>query len=145
MEYRTGSIGRVLTIRFDHKEDFFQGIREIILKENIRTAWFQVIGALDRAGVVIGPKEPFVPPDPVWRDVEGASELIACGSVYMDNDEPKIHLHGALGEHGKTLTGCIRKDTRVYLLLEVLLFELTGIHAARPRDEALGVNRVVFF
>ena len=144
MEYRTGSIGRVVTIRFDHGEDFLQGLRKVILKEKIRSAWFQVIGALDKAGVVIGPKEPVVPPNPVWRDVDAVSELIGCGSVYMDDDEPKVHLHGALGEHGETLTGCIRRDARVYLLLEVVLFELTGIDAARPGDEDLGINRLVF-
>ena len=144
MEYRTGSIGRVVSIRFDHGDDFFTGLREILLQEKIRKAWFQVIGALDRAGMVIGPKEAVIPPDPVWRDVDGASELIGCGSVYMDGDEPKVHLHGSLGEHGTTLTGCIRRDTRVYLLLEVVLFELIGIDALRPRDEVLGVNRVVF-
>ncbi|MCW5212957.1 hypothetical protein VU04_08595 [Desulfobulbus sp. TB] len=66
MEYRTGTIGRVMTIRFDHREDFLQGLREIVLKEKIRNCWFQIIGAVDRAGVVIGPKEPVVPPEPLW-------------------------------------------------------------------------------
>lgn len=147
MEYRTGSIGRVMTIRFDHGEDFLAGLREILFKEKICSAWFQVIGALDKAGVVTGPKEPVVPPDPVWRNVDAVSELIGCGSVHpddMDGDEPKIHLHGALGEHGKTLTGCIRRDSRVYLVLEVVVFELLGINAARPWDEAAGISRLVF-
>ena len=67
MEYRTGSIGRVLTIRFDHGEDFLAGLREVILKEKICSAWFQVIGALDKAGVVIGPKEPL----PAGPDLAG--------------------------------------------------------------------------
>ncbi len=144
MEYRTGSIGRVLTIRFDHGEDFLKGLEEILLKEKIQSCWFQVIGALDKAGVVIGPKEPVVPPEPIWQNVDGACELLGCGSVYMDGDAPKIHLHGALGEHGKTLTGCIRKDSRVYLVLEVIVFELQGISATRPWDEAAGISRLIF-
>ncbi|XCN72726.1 MAG: DUF296 domain-containing protein [Candidatus Electrothrix aestuarii] len=144
MEYRTGSIGRVLTIRFDHGEDFLTGLREVILWEKIHSAWFQVIGALDKAGVVIGPKEPVIPPDPIWQDVDGVSELVGCGSVHMDGEEPKIHMHGVLGEHGKTLTGCIRRDSRVYLVLEVVVFELLGINAARPWDEAVGISRLIF-
>ncbi|CAK8720541.1 Putative DNA-binding protein with PD1-like DNA-binding motif [Candidatus Electrothrix aarhusensis] len=144
MEYRTGSVGRVVTIRFDHGDDFLEGLKEILLKEKIRSGWFQVIGALDKAGVVIGPKEPVVPPDPIWQDVDGACELIGCGSVHMDGEEPKIHLHGALGEHGETLTGCIRRDSRVYLLLEVVVFELLGMNIARPWDEAAGISRLIF-
>jgi predicted DNA-binding protein with PD1-like motif len=144
MEYRTGSVGRVVTIRFDHGDDFLEGLQEILLKEKIRSGWFQVIGALDKAGVVTGPKEPVVPPDPLWQEVDGVSELIGCGSVHMDGDEPKIHLHGALGEHGETLTGCIRRDSRVYLLLEVVVFELLGINTARPWDEAAGISRLIF-
>lgn len=62
----------------------------------------------------------------------------------MDGEEPKIHLHGALGEHGKILTGCIRRDSRVYLLLEVLLFELKGITTSRPWDEVAGISRLIF-
>mgnify|MGYP000561987532 FL=1 len=69
MEYRTGTIGRIITIRFDHGEDFLQGLREIVLKEKVRNSWFQIIGAVDKASVVIGPKEPVVPPEPLWQNV----------------------------------------------------------------------------
>ena len=72
------------------------------------------------------------------------SELVGCRSVHMDGDEAKIHLHGALGEHGKTLTGCIRRDSRVYLVLEVVIFELLGINAARLWDEIVGINHLIF-
>ncbi|WYD81029.1 MAG: PPC domain-containing DNA-binding protein [Candidatus Electrothrix gigas] len=144
MEYRTGTIGRVLTIRFDHGEDFLQGLREIVLKEKVRNSWFQIIGAVDKASVVIGPKEPVVPPEPLWQNVRGVSELIGCGSVYMDGDEPKIHLHGSLGEHGKTLTGCIRQDSRVYLVVEVIVFEVKGMDISRPWEEVAGISRLTF-
>ncbi|XOF33036.1 MAG: PPC domain-containing DNA-binding protein [Candidatus Electrothrix sp. YB6] len=145
MEYRTGTVGRVVVIRFDHQDDFLEGLKEIVVKEKITSGWFQIIGALDRAGVVVGPQEPVVPPNPVWREMDNkVHEVVGCGSVYMDGETPHIHLHGALGHHGETFTGCIRRNSRVYLLLEVVLFELIGIDAVRPRDEALGVHRVVF-
>ncbi len=144
MEYRTGTIGRVLTIRFDHGDDFLEGLKEIVVKEKIENSWFQILGAVRHADVVIGPEEPVVPPKPVWTRVEEAREAIGTGSIYMDGDKPVIHLHAALGHHGETITACVRKNTRVYLILEVILFELMGINACRPWWEEGGFNRLMF-
>lgn len=144
MEYRTGSIGRVLTIRFDHGDDLLEGLKEIVLKEKIKSSWFQILGGIGQAGVVTGPKQPVMPPDPVWRDVEEAREVLGSGSVHMEGEEPRIHLHAAMGHHGDTLTACIRKNTKVYLILEVILFELQGIEACRPWYEEGGFNRLTF-
>lgn len=117
MDYRTGSIGRVLTIRFDHGDDFLEGLKEIVLKEKVKNGWFQILGAVQHADVVIGPEEPVMPPKPVWTTVEEAREAIGTGSIYMDGSEPVIHLHAALGHHGDTMTACVRKNTKVYLIL----------------------------
>ncbi len=144
MDYRSGSIGRVLTIRFDHKEDFLTGLKEIVKKEKITAGWFQILGAIRHADVVIGPEEPVMPPVPVWTQVNEAREAIGTGSIYMDGEEPLIHLHAALGERGETLTGCVRKNSEVYLILEIILFEITGINASRPWWEEGGFNRLTF-
>ncbi|CAK8723395.1 MAG: putative DNA-binding protein with PD1-like DNA-binding motif [Candidatus Electronema aureum] len=144
MEYRTGSVGRVIAARFDHGEDFLAELRKIILTEKIESGWFQIIGAFAQAGVVTGPKEPVVPPDPVWRQVDAVCEVVGSGSVHLDNGEPKIHLHAALGDHGETLTACIRRNTKVYLTLELLLFELNGLGASRPWDEQGGFSKLRF-
>lgn len=144
MDYRTGSIGRVLTIRFDHGEDVLEGLKDVIMRENIRSGWFQIIGGIARAGVVTGPREPVMPPDPVWRELDGAHEVVGSGSIHRDGDQPLIHLHAAMGHHGETLTACIRKHTKVYLILEILLFELVGIDASRPWYEKGGFNRLTF-
>jgi hypothetical protein len=112
MDYRTGSMGRVLTIRFDHEEDFLDGLKEIVLKEKIENGWFQILGAVRQADVVIGPEKPAMPPKPVWTKVNEAREAIGTGSIYMDGAEPVIHLHAALGHHGETLTACVRKNTK---------------------------------
>ncbi len=144
MEYRIGSIGRVLTIRFDNDDDFLEGLKEIVLKEKIKNGWFQILGAVKNADVVIGPEKPVMPPTPIWTKVDQASEAIGTGSIYMDGDEPLIHLHAALGDHGETLTCCIRKNTKVYLILEVMLFEILGVDISRPWWEEGGFNRVTF-
>ena len=144
MDYRQGATGRVFSIRFDEGDDFLAELLAIIRREDIRQAWFQVIGGLRRAEFVTGPKEPVMPPEPVWASVDGARETLGAGSIFWDGDEPKIHLHAALGHHGQTTTACIRKGTKVYLVLEVMLLEITGIGATRPWYEAGGFNRLTF-
>jgi predicted DNA-binding protein with PD1-like motif len=144
MDYQAGTTGRVFYARFDDGEDLHEGIRELVSKENVRCAWFQIFGGLRRAGVVIGPREPVMPPDPVWQDVEDTREIIGTGSVFWDDDQPLIHLHAAMGHHGDTLTGCVRKDTKVYLVVEMMLVEVTGVDVTRPWFEQGGFNRPTF-
>ena len=144
MEYRTGKMGRVFTVRFDEGDDFLGGLQELAVKENIRGGWFHVLGGLRDADVVTGPKEPVMPPDPVWGEVRGAREVLGFGSIFWDEKEPRIHLHAALGHHGETLTACVRKNTRVYLVLEVYIVEVAGIDASRPWYEKGGFNRLTF-
>lgn len=144
MEYRSGKINRIFTIRFDEGDDFLGELTNLIVKENIRNGWFHVIGGLREAGVVTGPKEPVMPPEPVWDEVQNARETLGTGSIFWDDTEPKIHLHAAMGHHGDTLTACVRRGTKVYLVLEVYLLEVTGIDASRPWFEQGGFNRLTF-
>ncbi len=133
MDYTTGRVGRIFTIRFDHGDDILQGLADLAIKEEIRAGWFNMIGGLRSAQVVTGPREPVMPPEPVWSEVDNAREVVAVGSLFRDeNDTPRIHLHAALGHHGDTLTACVRKGTRTYLVLEVYLVEITGTDIRRP-------------
>ena len=144
MDYRKGTIGRVFTVRFDEGDLFLEGLLKIISEEKITSCWFHVLGGLREADVVTGPREPVMPPEPVWSEVRGARETMGTGSIFWDGDEPKIHLHAALGHHGDTLTACVRKGTKVYLVLEVVIFEIDGINASRPWYEEGGFNRLTF-
>ena len=144
MDYRQGTTGRIFSIRFDDGDDFLEELLGIIRKENIRQGWFHVIGGLRQAEFVTGPKEPVMPPDPVWDSVDGARETLGTGTIFWDGEEPKIHLHAALGHHGQTTTACVRKGTKVYLILEVMLIEIAGIEADRPWYEKGGFNRLTF-
>ena len=85
-----------------------------------------------------------MPPDPVWAEVDGAREVVGSGSVFWEGEEPRIHLHAAMGHHGETMTACVRRNTKVYLILEVILFELQGIGATRPFYPEGGFNRLTF-
>lgn len=144
MEYQAGSMGRVFYARLDDGEDVHESIQNISRKENILCAWFQIFGGLKSAGVVIGPKEPVMPPDPVWEQVTNTREILGTGSIFWDKDKPLIHLHAVLGHHGETLTGCVRKDSHVYLITEVLIQEIKGIDITRPWFAKGGFNRPLF-
>jgi uncharacterized protein len=144
MEYRSGSVGRVFSIRFDEGDDFLGGLTDLVRKEEVRCAWFHVLGGLRQAEVVTGPREPVMPPEPVWASLAGARETLGSGSIYWDDEEPRIHLHAALGHHGETITACVRKGTKVYLVLEVLLIELLGLGGSRPWYGPGGFHRLTF-
>ena len=144
MDYRSGTVGRVFAVRFDEGDDFLAELTSLIKKENIRSGWFHVIGGLREAGVVTGPKKPVMPPEPVWAELDTVRETLGTGTIFWDGDEPKIHLHAALGHHGDTLTACVRKGTKVYLVLEVFITETEGINATRPWYEKGGFNRLTF-
>ncbi|NOX24637.1 MAG: DUF296 domain-containing protein [Deltaproteobacteria bacterium] len=145
MDYACGSMGRIFTIRFDDGDDFLGGLADLAQKEDIRAGWFNIIGGLREAEVVTGPKEMTVPPEPVWQRLESAHEVIGVGSIFRDeNDAPKIHLHTALGHLGDTMTVCVRKGTKTYLILEIYLIEITGINATRPWFDQGQFNRLTF-
>ncbi len=144
MDYRQGQTGRIFCIRFDEGDDLLGNLLDLLRKEEVRQGWFHVIGGLREAQVVTGPREPVMPPEPVWAELDTARETLGTGTVFWDGDEPKVHLHAAMGHHGDTLTACVRKGTRVYLILEVVLIEIVGIEASRPWFPAGGFNRLTF-
>jgi predicted DNA-binding protein with PD1-like motif len=49
-----------------------------------------------------------------------------------------LHIHGALGRSGNTLTGCLRPGVTTWLVGEVILYEFIGVEAAREEDEKSG-------
>lgn len=144
MEYRSGRIGRVFVVRFDHGEDFLAGLRTLCKEEKIRSGFFHLLGGLQEADVVTGPREPVMPPEPVWHEMRDTRETVGTGSIFWEGEEPLIHLHAAMGHHGRTLTACVRENTRVYLVLEAYVFEVDGIQANRPWYPAGGFNRLTF-
>ncbi len=144
MEYRQGSVGRIFYVRFDHEDDFLAELKQLIAKEDIRCGWFQMFGGMRGVDVVTGPKEPVMPPEPVWERVDECREILGVGSFFWDNEQPLVHIHAAMGHHGKTMTGCVREKARVYLLIEAVIYELAGMNISRPWFADGGFNRPQF-
>jgi predicted DNA-binding protein with PD1-like motif len=45
-----------------------------------------------------------------------------------------------MGKRKDTLTGCVRKDTKVFLVIEAVVFELKGVKANKEIDPRTGLN-----
>ncbi len=143
MDYRKGSIGRLFVARIDHTEDLLAELSGLASKENIRSAFFVMLGAVGGARLVIGPKEKSVPPEIVWSTFNDAREIIGVGNIFWENGAPKIHLHGAAGNSKGMVMGCIRKEAEAFMVVEVFIVEM-DIPVERVFDEKIGFSPVRF-
>ncbi len=144
MEYRTATIGRIIVARFDHGDNVITELEQLARKEKLRRAWFHLLGGVRRADVVTGPREPVMPPEPVWDRITDPHEVVGMGSIFWEDDQPRIHLHTVLGHHGSTVCACMRKSAEVYLIIEAYIVEITGCDASRPWFPEGGFNRLTF-
>ncbi|MBE0521604.1 MAG: DUF296 domain-containing protein [Candidatus Methanoperedenaceae archaeon] len=143
MDYRKGSIGRLFVVRIDHGEDLLGELTGLAARENIKSGFFIMLGAMGGAELVTGPEEKVVPPIPVWYGFDDAREVVGVGNIFRENGKPKIHLHGALGDSENLALGCIRKKTEVFMVVEVMIIEV-DIAAERIINEAAGYSPVTF-
>jgi predicted DNA-binding protein with PD1-like motif len=68
--------------------------------------------------------------------IDGAHEVAAVGVLAPGPDgDPALHIHGAMGRSGQTVTGCLRHGAETWLVGEVILYEILGTMAARVFDE----------
>ncbi len=140
MQHRTGQIGRVILARFDHGEPVVPSLVDLCRAEAVRAGWFFLFGAARGGRLVCGPKEDALPPDPDWRAFAKPFEIVGMGSVAEKDGSPSIHLHASLGRGAEVLTGCIRKEGDVFIVVEAMIVEVAGVAASREPDEKTGLE-----
>ena len=140
MKYQVGEIGRVIVARFEDREDALKNITDIAKKENIRSAVFYLIGGLRQGRVVVGPEKEELPPKPVWKEIKESHEVLGIGTIFWQEDEPKIHFHGAFGKKDMVKVGCLRETSETFLVLEAIIIEIEGVTARRELDQASGLT-----
>ena len=140
MKYQVGEIGRVIVARFEDKEDVLKNIADIAKKENIRSAVFYLIGGLRQGRVVVGPEKEELPPKPVWKEIKESHEVLGIGTIFWQEDDPKIHLHGAFGKKDMIKVGCLRETSETFLVIEAIIIEIEGVTARRELDQASGLT-----
>ncbi len=135
MQYAQGRQGRVFYIRLGHGEDVRVALTDFCRKEKITSGWFQMFGALGRGDLVVGPEEKKLPPTPVFSEISMPHELVGIGSILKGESGPSIHMHTAAGRGSDAIVGCIRGNSETFLILEILLVEVTGLEVKRMPDE----------
>ena len=143
MDYRKGSIGRIFVARVDHGEDLLKELTGLAVRENIRSAFFTILGAEGRTQLVTGPKEKSVPPITVWSSFDDVRQIVGAGNIFLENGAPEIHLHAVAGGSGGVTSGCIRKEVETFMVLEVFIIE-TDINAERVVNEKFGYSPITF-
>lgn len=144
MEYTQGTMGRIFVARIDHGDDVLASLLELAQKEQIRCAYFMMLGAVGSSKLVTGPKEKVIPPDVEWTEFSDARELIGAGNIVWMDDAPKVHLHAAIGGTAGVLMGCVRDNTEAFMVVEVVIFEIEGVDIVRRFNETVGFNQMRF-
>ena len=144
MEYAVGKTGRILAARLFEGEDIYESIEEIAKKENIKSAAVLITGGFRQANVVVGPKQEVPNIVGKFKDFAGPGEVLGVGTIYCDDEGPKLHIHTAIGKGDETIVGCPRGGAKTFLVLEVTIIEIEGIEAARKFDETKGLKLLRF-
>jgi uncharacterized protein len=144
MQYSKGKTGRVFFARFDHGDDVTRKLSEIASKEKILLASVSILGAIEEATLVCGPKKAEMPPDPNFVSFDDGREVVGFGTITSRGGKPRVHLHASFGKSGRSLTGCLRKNSRTFITVEAVITEITGIALTRKTDKASGIDLVSF-
>jgi predicted DNA-binding protein with PD1-like motif len=139
MKYKQGSFGRVFVLKFEDKDDILEEMKKVATREKITVGTIMLLGGMRSAGIVSGPKEAVIPPDPLWVNFSDGREVLGIGTLFWKGEEPVIHLHGAIGREKETFMGCIRKDSMVFLVIEAVITEILGIDAHKALNEKTGL------
>ncbi len=140
MKYQVGQQGRVFMALFEDNDNILEGLQEIAKKEDLRAAVLFVLGGIKKGRFVVGPEnDKERPPKPQWREIDESYETVATGTIFWHGDEPKVHMHCAFGKSDTVKMGCLRADTKTFLVLEVVIIEMKGINAVREFDPAVGL------
>ena len=140
MKYTKGQVGRIFLSKFEDDDILTDKLAELARKEKIKVGVMVFLGALKKGKLVTGPKKPVIPPEPNWVSFKDGWEVMGVGTVFINSKGPQIHIHSAMGKKQKTLIGCVRKDSKVFLVIEAVIFELKGIKATKDIDPKTGLN-----
>jgi predicted DNA-binding protein with PD1-like motif len=140
MQYTEGQIGRIFVVRIDNGEDLIISLQRFIEEKGIQAGSLIFLGALMEGKMVTGPEEPVIPPDPHYIFFEGGWEVFGVGTIYPGEGGAHIHYHASVGRAGHALTGCLREKAVTYLIVEVVIYEITGLSARREFDKKMQLH-----
>jgi len=140
MKYSKGTVGRIFLLKFDDDDVLLDEINKFARHEKLNCAAMIFLGALKKGDIVTGPKKPVIPPEPNWVKFKDGWEVMGIGTLFTNKKGPQIHIHASMGKKNKVITGCIRKDSKVFLVIEAIVFEIKGVKAIKDIDPETGIN-----
>jgi len=140
MKFTKGTIGRIFILKFENEDVLIDELSKFVKNEKIKAATMVFIGALKEGDLVTGPKKPVIPPDANKVYFEDGWESMGIGTIFTNKSGPQIHIHSSMGKKLKTLTGCVRGKSKVFLVIEAVIFELKGVNATKSVDPKTGLN-----
>lgn len=145
MEYRACNLGRIFMARLRDGESIYDEIEGLAALEDVKSAVVFAIGGIRSGGVVTGPQNPNLENiQPIIERFDDAREMVAIGTLFRANGHPSLHLHAGIGRGDKALVGCPREKADCFLVLEVLILEITGMDAERVYDPLTGFYLLSF-
>ena len=144
MECAVGRTGRIIAAKLFEGEDIYESIEAIAKKENIKSAAVLITGGLRKANVVVGPRQEKPKIVGNFKDFTGPGEVLGVGTIYCDDEGPKLHIHTAIGKADETMVGCPRGGAKTFLIMEVTIIEIDNLKAGRKLDENTGLNLLRF-
>ena len=138
MRVSEGRVGRVFVVRLEDGDRLPGVIEDLAKEKGIAAASVILLGGLGSGKVVVGPRTPAVPPKPMIAELTGVHEIAGVGTLFCNEQgEPKLHLHGAMGRDGRTITGCTRTGVKVWLVAEAVITEIVETTAKRVLEQGL--------
>jgi predicted DNA-binding protein with PD1-like motif len=147
MQYSEGTIGRVFALKLEAGERLPDAVVDFAGEHGIRNAMVMFVGGADATSrLVVGPEENrgdvIIP---VIHELGGIHEVAAIGTLFPDESgRPELHMHAAAGREGRAVVGCTRAGVDVWLIGEVILFEIQGIGGVRKKDPKTGFQMLQF-
>jgi predicted DNA-binding protein with PD1-like motif len=141
MKFTAASPGRIFILRLEDGEILHETIESFAADKRIRAAALIVLGGADEGSrLVVGPEKSRAKPvNPMEYILAGTSEATGVGTIFPGSDgKPILHMHIACGREGSTITGCVRRGVKVWHVMEIILWELTGTDSKRVLDQATG-------
>ena len=135
-----GRLGRVFVIRLDDGDVVPDSIERFAEENGVSVGHVILVGGIRDGEVVVGPRRSEErPPQPMLLPIDGAHEVVGVGVLAPDEGgRPVLHIHAALGRSGKTTSGCLRPGVTVWVVGEVILYEIIDAEVTRVRDEESG-------
>lgn len=135
MEYRR--FGDTLIVRIDQGEDFFEKLRTVAIREDVKLASVSGLGTFSsmNVGVYDLDKRQFM-----GNDFEGMFEIVSLtGTINTMNGEYYAHIHASVGDKdGKVYGGHLSRAT-IGATMELVITVIDG-SVDRVKDEKTGLN-----